>query len=590
MNTVTQKFHQFRERLFAPVDIAPLIYFRIGFALIMVWEVYRYSTKGWIRSYYINPSYWFTYHGFDWVHPWPGDGMYIHFAVITICAVALLIGLFYRLSALAFALGFTYIFLLDQTRYLNHFYLVSLVGFIMVVIPANRALSIDAWTMKRIRSQTAPRWSLWLLRLPICIAYSYGGIAKLNADWLQGQPMKQWLANRTDFPVIGSMFNEPYAGVLFSYGGLAIDLLMVPLLLWKRTRYLAIAVSTFFHLMNARMFSIGIFPWFMIFATMLFLEPETLRFGWLTKRLPKIRLGTAASNRKRAPQAESAGYTPPPLRNQYLLISVLGIFVAWQLLTPLRHFLYPGYSSWTEEGQYFSWHMKLRDKEGSVYFYGTDPSTGLTWEIDPQFYLNNRQYGEMAGHPEMIHRFALYLEERHRAEGFEDIEVRVWSPTELNGRHEQLLIDPTVDLTEQPLDIFKKSWILPLQQPLFNPAPDPSVMIGARDGGLILVNMVETAFPLNRLRLGEGALALTGETWGLDMLPPLSCVFAYTESTIEQPIQAVCNEVGTTALAVAPFWQAPFIVYYDNEPVETCADDTCLVTARPPRIETAASP
>jgi hypothetical protein len=41
---------------FAPVDITSLACFRVAFGAVMVWEVYRYFTKGWIASYYIRPE------------------------------------------------------------------------------------------------------------------------------------------------------------------------------------------------------------------------------------------------------------------------------------------------------------------------------------------------------------------------------------------------------------------------------------------------------------------------------------------------------------------------------------------------------
>jgi len=37
----------FAEKLFAPIDIASLAVFRIGFGLIALFEVYSYFAKGW---------------------------------------------------------------------------------------------------------------------------------------------------------------------------------------------------------------------------------------------------------------------------------------------------------------------------------------------------------------------------------------------------------------------------------------------------------------------------------------------------------------------------------------------------------------
>ena len=63
-----------------------------------------------------------------------------------------------------FCLGFSYVFLLDQANYLNHWYLICLLSFLLIFVPAHRALSVDAWLRPGLRSEQAPAWALWLLR------------------------------------------------------------------------------------------------------------------------------------------------------------------------------------------------------------------------------------------------------------------------------------------------------------------------------------------------------------------------------------------------------------------------------------------
>ena len=169
-------------RAFAPVDIASLVFFRIAFGLLMTWEVSRYFEYHWISRYWIEPEFFFKYYGFSWVQPWPGNGMYIHWAVLGLLAFFVATGFLYRLSAALFFLGFTYCFLLDQATYLNHFYLVCLLSFLLIFVPANRAVSVDGWFWPRIRSCVAPAWTLWLLRTQLAIVYLFGGIAKLSPE------------------------------------------------------------------------------------------------------------------------------------------------------------------------------------------------------------------------------------------------------------------------------------------------------------------------------------------------------------------------------------------------------------------------
>ena len=438
-----------RDWLQTPVDIAVLVYFRVAFGAIMMWEMWRYASYGWISRYWIEPSFHFTYFGFDWVQPWPGIGMYLHFSIVALLALFILLGLWYRLSTIFFFFGFSYIFLLEQAQYLNHFYLVCLVAFIMIFLPANRAWSLDAWRRPNGRSDWMPNWSLWLLRFQIGVPYFFGGLAKLNGDWLRGQPMESWLASRTDFPLIGQYFTEKWMIYGFSYGGLLLDLLMVPFLLWRKTRPFAFTVAVMFHLMNARLFSIGIFPWFMIAATAVFFDPS-----WPRRGLNWLGLGRQTPSTK----------AKLPLPNWGL--ALLAGYVMLQLLLPLRHFIIPGQVSWTEEGHRFAWHMKLRDKDASAIFYITNEA-GQTWEVDSTQHLTDRQLRKMSTRPYMILQYAHFLAAEATQQGHGEVVVQAEVWASLNGRYPQRLIDPTVDLAAQPRTIWPVDWILPLTMPLF---------------------------------------------------------------------------------------------------------------------------
>jgi hypothetical protein len=422
----------------------------------MLWEVWRYFDHDWIRRYYLDPTFHFTYYGFEWVHPLSGNGLYLLFGALGVLAICILVGLFYRLSAALFFVGLAYVFLLEQARYLNHFYLLILISFLLIFVPANRALSVDSLLRPSIRSQTAPTWSLWLLRGQIMIVYFFGGIAKLNSDWLQGEPMRMWLASRTDFPIIGVYFTEEWMVFLFAYGGMLFDLLFPLLVLWRPTRLPILAVNVTFHLTNAHLFSIGVFPWMMIAANVLFLPPEWLKLPFVKKPDMGTHQDTPLHDHQKVTS-----------RSRQLIIAGLALYLLVQVLLPLRHWLYPGDVHWTEEGHRFSWRMKLRDKEGHARFYLTDPQTGATWEADPLAYLTDWQFDEMIGRPDMVLQFAHLLAEDARAQGYERVEVRAWVLVSLNERTPQTLIDHTVDLASQPRTILPVSWITTLEQPLY---------------------------------------------------------------------------------------------------------------------------
>ncbi|MBC8099604.1 MAG: HTTM domain-containing protein, partial [Armatimonadetes bacterium] len=322
-------------------------------------------------------------------------------------------------------------------------YLVCLLSFVMIFVPAQRAWSLDVlWGPSR-PTPTIPAWALWLLRGQIAVPYFFGGIAKLNGDWLRGEPMRMWLAARTDFPVIGMWFTEEWMVYLFSYGGLLFDLLIVPLLLWRRTRWAALGVAIGFHLTNYGLFQIGIFPWMMIVASTLFLPPD-----WARRVL-------------RRPSLPVMSAPMPITRRQIAVASALTLFALYNIAMPLRHFLIPGDVNWTEEGHLFAWHMKLRDKDAEAQFYVTDPLTSQSWYVDPYDYLSYNQVDEMLSRPELIRAFCQYIAARLVTETRPSVEVRVWSMVSLNGRPPQAMINPYVDLAAQPV---AAGWIMPLTE------------------------------------------------------------------------------------------------------------------------------
>jgi vitamin K-dependent gamma-carboxylase len=438
-----------RERLFQPVDIASLVAARIAFGAIMVYEVWVFLDLDRLLQY-TEARYLFTYPGFHWVELWPGDGLYFHFYAMGVFAFMVMVGFLYRFAAVGFFLTFLYFFLLDQTNYLNHFYLVCLLAFLLIFMPVHRSVSVDAWLRPKLRSDTAPAWALWILRAQLGIVYFFGGVAKLNGDWLRGYPMRIWMPGTFEnVPVLGDLFSQAWFAIFLSYGGLVLDLAVAPALLWKKTRPYAFAAVTGFHLANSQIFSIGIFPWLAIALTTLFFEPD-----WPRRLLRRLGLAMGWADRQLAPAHHPA---------HRLTVALLAGYLAIQVCLPLRHFLYPGNPSWTEEGHLFAWHMKLRGKVSKFGIFLHDPDTGEHWEVESEEFLLPRQYGKMSANPRMLHQFAHHVVKLAREEGHRRVEVRIAAVASLNGRAPAPLIDRTVDLAAEPYRWFTPArWILPL--------------------------------------------------------------------------------------------------------------------------------
>jgi hypothetical protein len=78
--------------------------------------------------------------------------------------------------------------------------------------------------MKRNASRKF-HWNIDILKLLLAIVYVYAGLAKLNSDWLlEAMPLKIWLPNNSNLPLIGSLLNETWVHYVFSWTGAIYDL------------------------------------------------------------------------------------------------------------------------------------------------------------------------------------------------------------------------------------------------------------------------------------------------------------------------------------------------------------------------------
>ena len=441
--------------LFEPVDGASSVFFRVLFGLLLAKWAWDYLEMGRVRALYIEPLFNFTYYGFDWVRPWPGEGMIVHFLALFVLALCIASGFLYRLSAFLFALGFTYVFLLDRTNYQNHYYLIALIAWWLPWLPLNRMVSVDAWLWPKLQSQTVPGWTLWIIRFHIFLPYFFGGIAKLNADWLLGEPLRTMLNAQSDLPIIGGLFQNELCVWLLALSGLVFDLAVVPLLLIRKTRVWAFVACIVFHLMNSVIFNIHVFPWMMLAATPIFFEPDWPRRVLGGNPLRLIPQPTASLNSL-----------------QRVTMAVIMCYAIFHCVWPLRHHLYAGDAAWTERGHYFAWRMMLRGKPVLLGYAIRDAQTGQVADGTIQRFINPEQSEKFGRDPEMILHFAQFIGHKYQESTGHRCEVYALALASLNGRKPELLIDPNVDLMGEPRGLYQRSWVLPQTEPLRRPAWD----------------------------------------------------------------------------------------------------------------------
>jgi hypothetical protein len=307
---------------------------------------------------------------------------------------------------------------------------------------------------KKVNKELIPYWNVFIIKAQIFIVYFYGGIAKISYDWLRGEPIRHWIrraAEREDTPFfVSAFFKTEFAAYIFSYGGLIFDLGIGFLLIYRKTRLIGFGLLLIFHFTNSWLFKIGIFPYLMIAATVIFLDPETPKI-FIQKYFPKIK-------------QENSEACPYPIPNPAIIF--VCVYLIIQICLPFRHFLYKGNVAWTGEGQLFSWRMKLSTKPVCKFqFIVTNPKTGDTWPFFTKKYLDDRQSLLMCRRPDMIIQFSRFIEKKLLFYKIENPIITIKSKASLNFGPPQTFINPNVNLTKAEYSIFKHAdWILPLKK------------------------------------------------------------------------------------------------------------------------------
>ncbi len=430
---------------FQEVDNASLVLFRMIFGFLVFAESLGAIVTGWVKRTLVEPEFTFSLIGFEWLQPLPGSGMYYYYSVMALCGVAIAIGFYYRFSLSVFTIMWTLSYWMQKSHYNNHYYLLILLCLFMLIVPAHAYASLDARRKNAVVGMTCPRWCLSIFKIQLWIVFTYAALNKLYPGWLEGDFIALSFAGKRNYPLIGNLLQGETLQRMVVYGGILFDLLIVYLLLWKRTRWLGFTLSLGFHLFNSAVFQIGIFPYLMIGMCVLFFEPETIRKRFF-KRKPVVTV--------------QRDMTQLTARRRFVAVG-FGIYFIIQILAPLRHYWFKGNAFWTEEGHRLSWRMMLRTKYGRSTFKAFHPGTDSTWVVDKTKFLSPGQRGAVSSKPDMIWQFAQYLQKHYQEQGLDSVQIKVDTSISLNGGKSHPIIDPEVDLTSvkwQPLR--HSSWIL----------------------------------------------------------------------------------------------------------------------------------
>ncbi len=426
-----KKFTIWLSKPTAPFGLA---IFRILFGVIMLWDVLRINSIGLIDSFYPRGIV------FPYAINLPlpeQETLKAMLFVLGISAILITLGIMYRVAMTFFALFFSYFFFLDQTLYNNHLYLICLISFMMIFMPADAALSFN----KKRHRATIPQWSYRLLQFQLVVVYFFGAVSKMNPYWFDMHPVQELLQIRAEKS--GTSFLSSQGMQYFvAYGGLLFDLFIGFLLWMRKTRKIAIVAAGLFSLTNAYLFDdIYIFPFFMIGASILFIDQKWLASKFKNKNTPiKVVKNKALKETEVTPRVLHSWGT-----------AVIVIYAVVQLILPLRHFFIPGYTDWTSDAQRFSWRMKIQTREvEEMEFSIWDFATKQVYDVNPNEHLYPDEIQQMANSPHMIVQFAFYLEKVAAEKArIKKCMVKSKVKVKFNGRPAQYIFDPELDLLEE---------------------------------------------------------------------------------------------------------------------------------------------
>ena len=425
---------------FKNIDNSPLIVFRIFFGFLISCESFGAIITGWVKRVLIEPKFTFSFIGLEWLQPLPGYGMYFYFIIMGLFGIAIMLGYRYRVAIIGYTILWAGVYFMQKTSYNNHYYLLLNISFYMIFLPANQYASLDVKQQRIHKQNTMPYWISLLFIVQVTIVYFYAAIAKFYPDWLDGTFTKLLLSGTTSNEFLLKIFLNKYFYLFIAYAGILFDLLIVPLLLFKKTRTIALAASLSFHLFNAIFLQIGIFPFFALSFSLFFYPPEKIRKLFFKNKLSIEEPIAYNYSRKRF--------------FLYFLIPFLFI----QFILPLRHHLIEGDVLWTEEGHRLSRRMMFRKRDGFINFKIKNNDTGEITSYDYHKNLSPKQANTLATKPDFIWQYCQRIKQEYSGK---NISIFIDCKNNINNGEFKTLIDPKQDFAKAKWNYFwHNEWVL----------------------------------------------------------------------------------------------------------------------------------
>ncbi len=285
-------------------------------------------------------------------------------------------------------------------------------------------------------------------------------------------------------------------------GGLFIDLFAGYFLFFDKTRPFGVLITVSFHVMNSKMFniglfyfiifilvfivfyqfvfSIGMFPYTMLATTFIFFSND-----WPKRLLTKLRIlknnldskgqfyvsklsshclydKRDIDNQQEDEKSKNKSNQSKKYSFYHRIFSIYTIaYISLQLFLPYSHFITKGYNNWTNGLYGYSWDMMVHSWHTQhIKINFIDKKTNKTHYLNPKAWTNRRRW---SSHADMIYQYANCIKERLHSYNYTEIELYMDIWRSLNHRFHQRQIDPRVNMANAKWNPFEQTeWIIPL--------------------------------------------------------------------------------------------------------------------------------
>nr|XP_022908134.1 vitamin K-dependent gamma-carboxylase isoform X1 [Onthophagus taurus]XP_022908135.1 vitamin K-dependent gamma-carboxylase isoform X1 [Onthophagus taurus]XP_022908136.1 vitamin K-dependent gamma-carboxylase isoform X1 [Onthophagus taurus] len=459
----------FIKKLYQPCDPSSLAVIRILFGFLMAIDIVEERSGGNIDIIWGEPKNC-HFPLFPFIRPTSLQYISILYGIMWLGSLGIMLGFKYKWSCLMFIIPYWYIFLLDKSHWNNHSYLYGLIGLILTATSANYFWSIDALLNPDISNKQIPYWNYFLLKFQIFLLYFYAGLKKTDMEWFEGYSMKDlglhWVFDPLKF--ILSLNQIDY--IVIHCFGFLLDLTASFFLIVSKTRPIALIFVGTFHLVNSRMFNIGMFP-YVCLATL----PIFCLSDW-----PKNLLTNKFNFWKETKKNKNCLYggNTIGLKKKFITFLVV-IYCGLQGFLPYSHFITKGFNNWTNGLYGYSWDMMVHSWDTIlVVVKVVDNRTGKEHFLDPSAWTTNNRWNK---HADMVVQYAECLQKNLLTELHEqslkpkssslitkyltsnDISIYLDVWCSMNGRFQQRMYDPNYDLLKANWSIFETpEFLMPL--------------------------------------------------------------------------------------------------------------------------------